>query len=100
MSKGGRRTGAGRKPGVPNRVTLEIRSLAQEYGPKAIERLAWLAEQADSQQTQAYACQALLDRGFGRPTPPAANARGDKPVEIAVYWRHSQNDQNEELSEP
>ena len=42
-SKPGERRG-GRKAGVPNKATAEIRTLAREHGPDAIRELARLAE--------------------------------------------------------
>jgi hypothetical protein len=38
----GRKTG-GRRRGTPNRITVDIRTAAQVYGPAAIERLALIA---------------------------------------------------------
>ena len=64
MAKG-TKTG-GRKAGVPNKATAEIRSLAREHGPDAIAELARLAKQAQSDQVRISACNALLDRGYGR----------------------------------
>ena len=40
---GGRRPGSGRKKGTPNKVTAEIKELAQNYGPERIAELARLA---------------------------------------------------------
>src|SRR5262245_36104847 len=34
-NSGGRRPGSGRKKGTPNKVTAEIKELAQKYGPEA-----------------------------------------------------------------
>lgn len=64
-SKPGERRG-GRKPGVPNRATAEIRTLAREHGPAAIQELARLAKEAQSEQARISACNALLDRAYGR----------------------------------
>lgn len=43
MANGGMRPGAGRKPGIPNKVSNEMRTLAQQFGPAAIRKLAQLA---------------------------------------------------------
>ncbi|MCC7047244.1 MAG: hypothetical protein IT562_11065 [Alphaproteobacteria bacterium] len=37
------------------------------YGEKALKRLAWLMENADSEQAQVAAAKELLDRVAGRP---------------------------------
>ena len=56
----------GRKPGVPNKATAEIRGLARERGPEAIRELARLAKEAQSEPARISACNALLDRAYGR----------------------------------
>ena len=61
----GRKTG-GRLKGVPNKATAEIKELAQKHGPEAIRKLAELVTSDDDRVVFA-ACQALLDRGYGRP---------------------------------
>jgi hypothetical protein len=61
----GRKTG-GRKAGMPNKATAEIRLLAREHGPAALAELARLAKEAQSEQARISACNALLDRGYGR----------------------------------
>ena len=64
-AKPGERRG-GRKPGVLNKATTEIRSLAQAHGPDAIAELARLAKEAQSEQARISACNSLLDRAYGR----------------------------------
>lgn len=68
----GRKTG-GRKPGSVNKATAEVKSLAQKYGPSAVEKLAKLAgltkePAAQSEQAQVAAVKELLDRGYGKAT--------------------------------
>lgn len=55
MAKGGRREGAGRKPGVPNRITIQVKEallwVAEEIGGR--ERLAtWV--KADPENEKIY----------------------------------------------
>src|SRR5262245_58219601 len=69
-SSGGRRPGSGRKKGTPNKVTAEIKQLAQQYGPEAIAELARLATQAESEAARVAAIKELLDRGYGRAAQP------------------------------
>jgi hypothetical protein len=64
-SKPGERRG-GRKAGVPNKATAEVRTLAREHGPAAIQELARLAKEAQSEQARISACNSLLDRAYGR----------------------------------
>jgi len=88
---GGRRDGSGRKPGVPNKNTGEIREVAQQYGPAVITRLAELAAltpgtPADSHAVQVAAMKELLDRGFGRETQPIAGDADAAPLQVDFRW--------------
>src|SRR6187549_1572790 len=73
----GRKPGApktgGRRAGTPNRSTRLIRELAQQYTAEALERLADLMRNAESEQARVAAIRELLDRGHGRPTQPIAD---------------------------
>lgn len=60
----GRKTG-GRQTGSLNRATAEVRALASEYGEAAIEELARLASEAQSETARIAAIALLLKRGFG-----------------------------------
>ena len=63
---GGKRRGAGRKAGTPNKVTADIRELAQRYGPESVEELARLAKEAQSEQARVEAIKEILDRAYGK----------------------------------
>src|SRR5712664_3987880 len=39
MARGGKRAGAGRKPGVPNKASRELKELAREYTEEAVGAL-------------------------------------------------------------
>lgn len=65
----GKKTG-GRVKGSKNKTTREIHEIASIHGPKAVQRLAWLLENAESHQTQAFAAERLLDRAYGKPSQP------------------------------
>ena len=68
-AKPGERRG-GRKAGVPNKVTRDIRALAQKYTDRAIKRLAHLVENAESEAAQVAAIRELLDRAYGKSKQP------------------------------
>lgn len=78
MPSGGKREGAGRKVGSSNKTTVDIKALAQSFGPDAIARLAQLGglmtkdgeplPGSDSDAAQIAAIKELLDRGFGKST--------------------------------
>lgn len=67
---GGKRPGSGRKPGTPNKATLELKDLARQYTTDAVKELARLATNAESESARVAAIRELLDRGYGRPTQP------------------------------
>lgn len=75
-----RKAGPGRPPGALNKATADIKSLAQQYGPAIIQKLAEFAgvtidkngkpipSTATTQIVQKSAMDTLLDRGFGKAT--------------------------------
>jgi hypothetical protein len=90
VGRGGRREGAGRKPGIPNRITADIKVAAQSYGPAAITELARLAgltagPGAFAEAARIAALKELLDRGYGRATLPLA-ADAEMPAVIEFRW--------------
>ena len=89
--RGGRRAGAGRKSGIPNKNTAEIRAVAQSYGPAAIAALAELAglapgARAEAETARISALKELLDRAYGRATLPLSGDTEAPPVSITFHW--------------
>lgn len=73
--------GGGRKKGSLNKVTRDVRALAQEYGPSSIRGLAVLAglappakgsqeKRSENAQVRKAAMDSLLDRAYGKPSQP------------------------------
>lgn len=80
---GGKRPGAGRPKGVPNRVTADIKALAQTYGPDAIDTLAKIMKnEAAPEASRIAAAKELIDRGFGKATQPIAGDPDMPPLGI------------------
>lgn len=72
---GGKREGAGRKPGSPNKLTVAQRrtlaEIAGEYTEKAIQTLAQIMEDKKAPHAaRATAANSLLDRAHGKPKQP------------------------------
>lgn len=65
-TKGGPRPGSGRKKGSPNKVTAEVRSIAQQYGEQAIKMLAEMMLAGDSESARIAAAKEILDRAYGK----------------------------------
>lgn len=86
--KGGARPGAGRKPGVPNKATREIKGIAQQYGPDAVRELAKLAGlsgdegRAESEQARIAALNAVLDRGYGKASQVVIGDDDADPIKV------------------
>jgi hypothetical protein len=80
--RGGKREGAGRPKGSPNRATAEQKLLfaakAMELSDLALEALAAVAQGGESEAARVSAATAILDRAFGRPGRMEIE---DEPVE-------------------
>lgn len=87
-SKPGERRG-GRKAGVPNKATQEIKALAQQYGPDAMAELARLAAEAEGESARVAAIKEILDRGYGKAAnaPEDAEAARDLILQIVRYGK-------------
>lgn len=103
MPRGGKRPGAGRKPGVPNKASNEGRELAQTWGKAAIKRAAHLAGlvtavvpnalgdgeveipigMAKNENVQATCLGMIMDRAYGKATQPIAGDE-DMPAILAA----------------
>lgn len=88
MAKG-KKTG-GRIKGVPNKATIEIKAVAQQWGPAAIKALAGLAgldpkgTQAESEQARIAAMNIILDRAYGKAAQPLTGEGGEGAVAMTV----------------
>ena len=58
---------AGRKRGIPNKATADVKALAQSYAPEVVKELARLALNAQSEQARVTAIKEILDRAYGKP---------------------------------
>jgi hypothetical protein len=67
MARGGKRDGAGRPKGAPNKATADIRDAAQEYTEMALQVLVSVAQKGDSEAARVAAANSILDRGHGKP---------------------------------
>ncbi len=81
---GGKRAGAGRKPGQKNAITIEIETRAREHAGDAIAALVEVARNKES-PARVAAASALLDRGYGRPKQ-AIEAKHSGKVEHTVRF--------------
>jgi hypothetical protein len=84
--KGAPKTG-GRKAGIPNKATAEIKELAQQYAPAAIAELARLMKDGESEAARVSAIKEILDRAYGI-SPQALTGEGGGPIQhqVGVSW--------------
>lgn len=74
MPVGGRRPGAGRPKGVPNKANSDLKQAAQAYTDEALKTLAKIMK--DEKQpgpARVSAANAILDRGHGKAMQPVAH---------------------------
>lgn len=67
-NRGGKRPGSGRKRGIPNKSTFELKKVASAYGEEALTKLMEIMRAPETPANVAVsACKEVLDRGFGKP---------------------------------
>ncbi len=71
--------GSGRQKGTTNKVTADIKALAQKHGADAIAALVKLAKESADERVKLAAWKELLDRGFGKPVQPVSGAGDETP---------------------
>lgn len=86
MSHGGKRPGAGRPKGGTNKVTQDVRELAQQYGPSALATLAEImGDDAAPQAARVAASRELLDRAYGKSAQSIQHSgKVDAPLVIVM----------------
>ena len=78
----------GRQKGTPNKATKAVKEMAENYGQAAIDRLAYLMENATSEQAQVSACKEILDRAYGKATQShELSGKDGSPIEISEVDR-------------
>lgn len=68
---------------------IDIRSLARSHTEMAIKTLAGIAQNGEQEAARVRAAEALLDRGWGKPTQPVDGDGDGGPVQLQVTWLKS-----------
>jgi hypothetical protein len=68
MATGGKREGAGRKPGKVSAAKRELMDMAKDHADRALATLAQImADPNEPASARVSAANAILDRGYGKP---------------------------------
>jgi hypothetical protein len=87
MARGGKREGAGRPKGSVNETTKTIREKAREHTDTALAVLVQIAQASESDAARVSAANALLDRGWGKPSQPVDGDGEGGPIQVtAIRW--------------
>ena len=84
LANGQFRPGASGNPGGRPAALAEVKQLARQHTALAIQKLAHIAEHGHSEMAQIAAANALLDRGWGRPTQPVSG--DDEMPPVGIGW--------------
>ena len=78
---GGKRPGAGRKPGAVAVAKRELAEMAKDHAAMALQTLVEIATRGEAESARVSAANAILDRGYGKPFQ-AVQISGDAQAPI------------------
>ena len=81
-AKGSQKTG-GRRKGVPNKATADIKAACQKHGPALVKVLVALSKSED-ERIVLGAVKELLDRGYGKSPQPMTGGDGEGPAIVRI----------------
>lgn len=92
---GGARKGAGRPKGAVNKVTQDVREMAQKYGPSALATLAEIMTSEEAPESaRVAASRELLDRAYGKSAQSIQHSgKIDQPLVIVMDDDENQADE-------
>jgi hypothetical protein len=83
---GGKRSGAGRKPGAVSKAKRELAEMAKDKAERALEVLAEIMESGESDAARVSAANSILDRGYGRPFQAVQlSGNPESPVQMVQH---------------
>jgi hypothetical protein len=82
--------GASPNPGGRPAALAEVRELARQHTTMAIDTLVKIADRGKTEMAKIAASNALLDRGWGKPTQPISGDDDMPPVALTVEDREAE----------
>jgi hypothetical protein len=82
--------GASPNPGGRPAALAEVRELARQHTTMAIDTLVKIADRGKTEMAKIAASNALLDRGWGKPTQPISGDDDMPPVAMTVEDREAE----------
>lgn len=82
----GNKFAKGRPKGKPNKLTADIKAVAQQYGPEAIDVLLEVMRDVNH-SARVPAAKELLDRAYGKP-PQASTVEVKTGIESIIINRY------------
>lgn len=82
---GGKRPGAGRKPGAVSKAKRELAAIAKEHAEDALAVLVEIMRNGENEAARISAANAVLDRGYGKPMQAMTHgADPNNPLPAAI----------------
>ena len=85
-TRGGKRIGAGRKPGATSLAKRDLASLAKEHVDAALAALVEIATSGQSESARVSAANAILDRAYGKPIQATVDMLPDELPQVFDGW--------------
>ena len=95
-AKKGHKKAGGRTKGTPNKITADIKAIAQEYGPEAIGVLKEIMmDKKKPAAARVQAADKLMDRAFGKaPQTTSLTMRADRSIIFEMIFPNGGPDKN------
>lgn len=84
---GGKRAGAGRKPGAVSKAKRQLADKAKEHAEAALQTLVDIAKDGESDAARVSAANSILDRAYGKPFQATVH-QGDEDAPIVHEVRY------------
>lgn len=84
--RGGKRAGAGRKPGKVSQAKRDLTAMAKDHVDAALNALVQIATSGESESARVSAANSILDRAYGKPIQANVEIPPDKAPQAFDGW--------------